>query len=103
MELVVVDKKCVKRILGLRRFKRWTVYVDAIALLVPMITYITDDWSYQMFCMLRLRLLYDFHHNFCRSFKVMCTWEIKVFLLPIHLPMKIPLYTSRSKCLLYIL
>lgn len=70
MDLVVVKKKCKMRIKGLRRFKLWTVYVDAIALLLPMLTYVTDEWKYQLMCSLRLRLLYDFHYYFCKSFKV---------------------------------
>lgn len=76
MELVVVEQKCVRRKVGARMFKKFCFYIDSITLLVPLLTIVTGDVAYQLIRLLRLRLLYNFNAQFCKSFKV-----IKILLI----------------------
>ncbi|XP_030020261.2 uncharacterized protein LOC115440191 [Manduca sexta] len=69
MEKTIVNNKCVYRTVGPRVLKRWGFYTDALSLIIPMLTIITDDWRYQLARLLRLRLFYDFQMYFCTSFK----------------------------------
>ncbi|XP_052757633.1 uncharacterized protein LOC113519257 [Galleria mellonella] len=69
MELTVIHDKCVNQVVGLRMFKKLIFYVDILSLVVPLMTLVTGNWTYQIARLLRLHLLYQFHMHFCRSFK----------------------------------
>ncbi|KAM3962666.1 uncharacterized protein ACR2FA_003293 [Aphomia sociella] len=65
MELTVIDRRCVKRIIGLRVLRNWMFYVDIVSLMVPLLTSVTDNWGYQLARLLRLHLLFQFNKHFC--------------------------------------
>ncbi|XP_013144136.1 PREDICTED: uncharacterized protein LOC106107699 isoform X2 [Papilio polytes] len=68
-EMTVVDGKCIMRLVKHRRFLRWGCYCDMISLFVPLLTFLTGNWWYQLARLLRLRLLYEFHSYFCTGFQ----------------------------------
>ncbi|XP_063825927.1 uncharacterized protein LOC135075413 [Ostrinia nubilalis] len=85
VELVVVGDALVKRRLAHRLLLYWGFYVDAISLIVPMVTLANGNWAYQLARLLRLRLLYEFHVHFCTSFKSKVTPILMKFIIVILL------------------
>ncbi|KAJ8731553.1 hypothetical protein PYW07_004717 [Mythimna separata] len=88
IELVVLNNKCTHRRLGMKKFKDWFLYVDALSILIPLITIFTGDWRFQTARLLRLKFFIDFEYHFCRDFrsqKAPYILKIAIILLLVHL------------------
>nr|XP_049707437.1 uncharacterized protein LOC110381372 isoform X2 [Helicoverpa armigera] len=87
IELVVLKNKCAHQRVGLKIFKRWGLYVDLLTFLIPLGTIVNNDWRFQYGRILRLKSFWDFHRNFCKSFKRQLTpviLKISIILLIMH-------------------
>ncbi|XP_068633507.1 uncharacterized protein [Battus philenor] len=69
VELVVVEGKCVMRILKYRKLLTWSCYLEIFTIIVPTITFFTGNLLYQLVRLLRLRLLFEFYIYFCTGFQ----------------------------------
>uniref|UniRef100_A0A2A4JX54 Cyclic nucleotide-binding domain-containing protein n=1 Tax=Heliothis virescens TaxID=7102 RepID=A0A2A4JX54_HELVI len=88
VELVVSKKLCMPRRFGVKKLKDWGVYVDALSLLLPLVTLFTKDWEYQAARLLRLKFFIDFEFHFCRGFrsqKAPYVLKFAIMLLLLHI------------------
>lgn len=88
VELIVTRNRCNPRRLGLKKFKDWGLYVDALSLLIPLVTLFTHDWEYQTARLFRLKFFIDFEFHFCRGFrsqKAPYVLKLAIMILLLHI------------------
>ncbi|XP_063898424.1 uncharacterized protein LOC110381481 isoform X1 [Helicoverpa armigera] len=88
VELIVIRNRCNPHRLGLKKFKDWGLYVDALSLLIPLVTLFTHDWEYQTARLLRLKFFIDFEFHFCRGFrsqKAPYVLKLAIMILLLHI------------------
>nr|XP_032517842.1 LOW QUALITY PROTEIN: uncharacterized protein LOC116770465 [Danaus plexippus plexippus] len=67
--LVVEHGMCVDRELKWRLFRKWHFYVDILSFILPILAHYFGYHIYELIRLIRLRLLYDFHRQFCEEFQ----------------------------------
>ncbi|XP_022838087.1 uncharacterized protein LOC111365121 [Spodoptera litura] len=86
-ELIVARNKLAYRRFGVKKFRDWTLYLDALSLLLPLVTLFTGRWGFQLARLLRLKFFLDFDTHFCRGFRNQrATYVLKftILLLLLH-------------------
>ncbi|XP_049873524.1 uncharacterized protein LOC126372049 [Pectinophora gossypiella] len=69
MEVQVLNNRCVKKYIRFKRLFSWWYGLDIASLLLPLLTFVTDDTSFLLARLLRIHSVCLYQRHFCRNFQ----------------------------------